>query len=685
MLNTATEVVYRFPDQPFKFQLRTDHLDGLAPTQEPFTIEPHQLPFPRSFVRSNHVLEDVLAPTLKNWLALECNAGKIRDELMQDLLIRSLRQSLQWLSSTHRDGYGDLQVGLGAFMKIYLLPDPTVLEDPKVPESRGWSLSLSDVRDCAEAILKEDDATSIPGSPYHFTHRAVVLFTAPELLPTKMFEAIVKAAPNFSVQLGESNSAVTAGREAEDEDVAKAQSWLTYVWRRLTYLQVRMAILTTTTDSLVFYINEGVIQVTDRFAPGRASDAQPIAARLPFFLAVHLLSEEDLALPHYCLNKAAAAQEHEALYSVWKKLDPSDPRPRFEGVDYAYEPTPQVPEEEDDQALFTFDLNTMPSQAQESPDSPTKSYNWEQPVFLSTLGSPTILLTVHSKLKEAQESERELYRIRYGDDLVSPRPEGLFRGPIDVNKLKHALPALLVDPVTPEADNDEAVGEYSNEEKKQSAKWPERLRPQRLVLDKHLSRGRLWDVYSVTAGPGASRLPFPLVAKMAYIDEDQDEDDFNGLSDCVSRDGEESDHRFYDYRRREIQELETLVQLREVQGTLLPRVVGLWCTVLDGRETWMLLEEDVGPAVTAHDLTERDKQEIRDLFTQLHRHAVHGDVRFDNIRKGLPTAGGPASKRLISSCHAIILAGKTQDFQDIYKTDEMRLVERLINPSSDGW
>ena len=172
------------------------------------------------------------------------------------------------------------------------------------------------------------------------------------------------------------------------------------MWRRLTYLQVRMAILTTTVDTIVFYLNEGVIQVTNRFT-NCSSEVQPLTSRLPFFLAVHLLAEEHLAIPQEYREEGEKVQETESLNGIWKKIDRADPRPRLEGVEYTYEPSTQSPA--DGETIVNFDLaksyrearptlisSLLESQNPASSTEPetgsaskTDYYDWKQPLALS--------------------------------------------------------------------------------------------------------------------------------------------------------------------------------------------------------------------------------------------------------------------------------------------------------------
>ena len=244
MRKTASEIVHKFPNAPFHFRLSPDVVTWVPPKLAPFPIEPHQALFPRSFANSDHVIECILPPALASWLALEVNTGDVKEwDLLGELMTRHMRQSLQWLSSTHGDGFRDIPNALDAFMKVYLFRESKSLRDPKLPQGRGWSRSQTHEGVCAEAILK-DDPISSSGNPYNCNARAVLVFTAPELLPTPVFDAIVKSARSYSIQLSDDKRVASpATTETEVEHSAQAQWWLTHVGSEL-FAQVHHHMLT---------------------------------------------------------------------------------------------------------------------------------------------------------------------------------------------------------------------------------------------------------------------------------------------------------------------------------------------------------------------------------------------------------------------------------------------------------
>ena len=185
----------------------------------------------------------------------------------------------------------------------------------------------------------------------------------------------------------------------------------------------------------------------------------------------------------------------------------------------------------------------------------------------------------------------------------------LFRGPIDyVNKVKDALPSLLIEPVEPSSDSYARTADQAGEQETQGLKLPQWIKPQHLVLGKPGTRGDLWDSYPVTAAPGAPPLPFPLFAKLAWADKkvSEVEEIMDGVSEWEGFESESGLH-YYDNRVRIVKHLKLLHELRALQGTVIPRVVGLWCTVVRGKELCMLLQEDVGRMVDTRHLSEAER------------------------------------------------------------------------------
>ena len=227
--------------------------------------------------------------------------------------------------------------------------------------------------------------------------------------------------------------------------------------------------------------------------------------------------------------------------------------------------------------------------------------------------------------------------------------------------------------------------------------FPRYVRPQLLIIKEKAGQGSLWTCVTIAAPSSGPPLRFPTVAKISFPELIDTDDTIQQYKEC----GISLPLRDIARTAREAiaKEFANLHILRELQGTVVPRVAGMYGGLANGREVWMLFLEDVGPEVEGDSpdkFFEADKyaplvvrpqdrltdfrREILDKYRRLHEAGIiHGDVATRHWRRHASATKEEESIRIIDFDHSTARTDvDPETFERMIET-EMREVQYFFD------
>ncbi|EIW66114.1 hypothetical protein TREMEDRAFT_65963 [Tremella mesenterica DSM 1558] len=426
------------------------------------------------------------------------------------------------------------------------------------------------------------------------------------------------------------------------------------IQRLLTH--VRLCVFTTHQNTIVLYINDGRVEVSDVLRRGEGTSEYPCRSLFALALAITVTDDETLRLPastglwtcRTCNVSRQGKQDQERRW--W-----NGPYATYEG-------------REDPEFDLSFSYTT--------PSAGLKHFGVEARNEGTRLRDKA---TLDERIKQGDVSH-SLIKIRKWPDLL--------HGPIDIHCLEgNGLPELIeMDHSFPRS------GVKGSDPKKGDTRMERNLaehifRPQALILGEVMSNGALWDVFRILV-PSHLNLPqspFPLIGKVLTISCFPEVLIPSDTSDPTSR-AELSRAGAREHIRNEY---ETLSRLSKIHPPVIPQIIGLWGGIQRGREVWVMVMEDAGERLdevyqdgiqfNTHKVHEVDRSEILELYARLHRNGIlHGDVQIRHWRRRMGDPAGSAI-RLIDFDRAILRSSISEDLWTKYKRREETTIKKLLS------
>ncbi|EIW68128.1 hypothetical protein TREMEDRAFT_64026 [Tremella mesenterica DSM 1558] len=455
------------------------------------------------------------------------------------------------------------------------------------------------------------DSGDESGSKVNLT-RAVVDIRSEMTAPIWVFQGIVKAVKVGSVRIDHEGRAIVTRKKTRKnigrKVIAQVERLLTYVWSRFIHIKVRLVVVTSLNCTLVFYVDDYCIQVSDLYKTNDGTMENPW---------ILFVSEGDLDLPTGYLGGGVELHT----------LDPTRD--------------------------LRFDkLSTMGELGRWGESMTSKACTIGENVTVKELGPPSLYVHI--------PKEYNFERVRRPDVghslLRARRWPNLLHGPVSYHLLTADLPILISPEISinkscpfptlrDSARSPSTIGVTEQSPLNHTSASPSCVFiPQSIVLGEPLSWGAMWDVFRITSPPDQPPLPFPMVAKIVAPEafEVTPRPHFAPrFSDFVR--GGTSQRQM---RQSVKSELGVYTQLNNLTPPVIPRVLGLWGGTQRGQEVWVMIMEDAGEGLSQRgiqQLSEADKDAIRSLYRRIHQSGfLHGDVQNRHIcrpkRSSDPTA-----------------------------------------------
>ena len=250
MRASIEELLFAFPDTPVPFRLPSEPLATFETSLLPFELLPAQSAYPRAFVSSNFVCDSVLTPALTEWFEwcrMQQSRGSNVNLVLTSLLIEhSQKRTSLWVSSRNSQGFSDIASAFSAFLAWntfevgeldgHLNPDFRSLishDTAQVISGRRWLKVKRQDQFSAEAILADQPSSRFTGDISNLTLQAILVFTAPEIAPNAVLEALSICAGTLVIDcdndgLAEAKVTGTAAH-ITGATPARAIWWLVYV------------------------------------------------------------------------------------------------------------------------------------------------------------------------------------------------------------------------------------------------------------------------------------------------------------------------------------------------------------------------------------------------------------------------------------------------------------------------
>ncbi|RXK37221.1 hypothetical protein M231_05511 [Tremella mesenterica] len=509
--------------------------------------------------------------------------------------------------------------------------------------------------------------------------RAIVEEETELRVSSTVFEATVEAVRTDTVVIDDGCQAIIADHDMRQRlgggTVDEVQRVLTQVWCQMACYQVRLAIITSHECTLLFYIDNGQVEVSDVMHRQGATIEKPCRSVVPLFVAVTLMDESALLLPEgYSFKKTAVTPSTPgpSLDGLWQAL-PADQgqsqlSPWWERCDYRrYEGNVAL----DYDLTFSTISNVGPARTS------IGKRHLEDHDSLYQLGPPSlhIILSDEYTFKRVQQQDVE-------HSLVKTRKwPSLLHGPVASWRLPDTgLPILNLPsnfPMFGRPENTVDRSSTGGSIEENSTHVGAIFRPQVILVEMLLSFGAIWDVFRLSPIPNNTSSPFPLIGKIINVEcfREVVPDVFFGH---WSREGISRST----LRQNIKNELQILAQLSTLSPTLTPKVLGLWGGIQRGKEVWVMIMEDAGEEVMLDN--EKDREAIISMYTRLHQHGIlHGDPEIRHWRRpSSPSESSappdPSKIRMIDFDRTISKSSLTNE-EWIEKTqEEMNKVHKIL-------
>ncbi|EIW68129.1 hypothetical protein TREMEDRAFT_64027 [Tremella mesenterica DSM 1558] len=532
--------------------------------------------FPRTFVHSNNFIDHILPQSLRRVCQMLERAPKALSEVSYQLSTISSRAARS--EGTHL--WGDQHVGtlLGEiYVELFgqLSCSPDCSDVVKTMNSRikarRWRTVLQRfVSNEYSRLVLEDDPYSDAA-----VKRAIIEIRSEKTVPTGVFKAIVRAVRSGRVKVDENGQAVITRRVFRKalgvKNVDNVQRLLTHMWCQMLHNRVRLALLTSHECTLVLYIDNGGIQVSDNIRLDGTSVASPCRALQPLYFAISSGDPDIFTPPSHLFQGSAVSQAVEPMNLNWACY------PNYEA------PTRIL--------SFTSALAVRGSPSSfESYNDPSSPVQDEASV--EQLGSPSLYTRLSpeytiEKVREEEYSHSLLRARRWPALLHGPVPPDILQG--------DSLPVLRPNNRTDRFRLKNLLHPKASRyaPSRRGDERPLVFQPQAANLEEILSVGAVWDVFRLTCPPQSVPFPFPLIGKVITIECFEVETDPMQDYDQWRRGGLSQDQ----VRAKVKNEYRVLVEIGKLDPPIVPRIVGLWGSLQRDFQVWMMVMEDAGEEI----------------------------------------------------------------------------------------
>ncbi|RXK39276.1 hypothetical protein M231_03496 [Tremella mesenterica] len=504
---------------------------------------------------------------------------------------------------------------------------------------------------------------------------AVLEDTSDIKTPFTIFAALVDAIRVSTVLIDDNGRATISDLGTRDrlgtETVESVQRLLTRGWCQMLHYRVRICILANRECTIVLYIDNHRVEVSDVMPRHQPSAKHPCRSLFPLVIAITGLNKVNIELPEGYLVKSPEPV-HVGLWSCQSK-----PLIR-QDQDRRWWKEPYQPYEGDNQAEYdlTFNLSLLKNSDRDM--EPLNGLG--DHALLDQLGLPSLYIIPSPEydIKSVQSFDlsHSLGQVRKWPNLL--------HGPIDARRLQaQSLPKLMSDfhqdPVPlPLRTTFHTLDEPSSVHV---------FRPQTLLLGDVIAYGALWDVFRVTVPSQLPQPPFALVGKIIAIDSFSPTYAPKKNRSIFSR----ADVSQAGAREHIWNEFQALSQLSTMDPPVIPQLLGLWGGIQRGKEVWVIVMEDVGERVDHREENgytllsdevkdETDKAAIINMYARLHENGIlHGDVQIRHWRRRLVDKGNPSAIRFIDFDRAILRSSVSEEKWNKYKRREQTTIKSIFS------
>ncbi|RXK37227.1 hypothetical protein M231_05517 [Tremella mesenterica] len=640
--------------------------------------------FPRTFVHSNNFIDHILPQSLRR----VCHELEQVPDALGKFAFQMNSQVKQVKrvdgSQLYRDG--DLETHL---RQVYLRLFPSLsfhsdLEDallkmnPKIAQRQWKTTTQRFVDNEYSRLIFRDDCLNTP------VNRAIIELRSEKTAPSVVFKAIVRAARTGAVKVDENGRAIVTRRVFRKilgvKKVDSVQRLLTHMWCQMLHNRVRVALITSHESTLVMYIDNGRIEVSDIIRLNGATIASPCRALQPLCFAICSAEQDTIILPSQLLSDAATKTEVESMSVNWAcypkgNLPPAPGQSSNSAIPWWYGTYQNyIGREAPTRTLSFSSLLTARS-------SPSSHTHWDFPLCsvqdeasVQQLGPPSLFVCLSTEYTFEKVREEEYWHSL----LRARRWPALFHGPVSLTVLQaDTLPLLRHDDANRKASrrkNGLNIKAKTFIPGKHVRDRPVVFQPQVVNLENVVSVGAVWDVFRLTPANVSFPFPFPLVGKVITIECFEKEIDPESDYDDWRRGGLSQDQ----VRQKVKHEYRTLMDIGRHNPPIAPQILGLWGSLQREYQVWMLIMEDAGESVEGK-MSDGDAAEVFTLYDRLHSLGyLHGDVARRHIRRHGESMSEPSAIRLIDFDRALLRSEMSDEEWTEATKAEIELVKDMI-------